>query len=419
MTCSSSWELPRSNRTPVAVFHGAAGRPGRGPFVVPCLAALFVAFATPGCKRPQASPGAAPVAPERVTVYVNPERLLAYHPDASRLEHLDRMIRRAGTTPTPAVVEGLREPPEVELPLPDPPTESEAPPGPEVERARQAVREDFEIRRLARPDEEEERYRRALERLRRRYLELRREPRTAAEEEDLALALRNARRISELLEQLRALEEKPEDRLFYNAAQLRRRRDLYRLTQQDLEAIRREEARRLQAALGPDPWARRAGETPREIPPEQLARIEQQREELRKEALAELDRLEQNRIVAVESATLPPPQVERSVPELPLEPQPPVAEGREAMRAQVRAAGTTDSTERGGAPDFRDTVAALRAEREQLRTRLLREVRAVAAVAARERGMIPTFEPGKGPDRTALLAEPVRRLLSAGGGGKE
>jgi hypothetical protein len=352
-------------------------------------------------------------------VFVDPARLLSVHPDLARLRQLDQTIARASRRTDAAEIAPLRAPEPVSLSVPNALIPSPATAqGVDDARAKQAIRDDFEIRRQARPEQEEDRYRRDMERLRRRYLELRREPRAEAAADDLALALRNARRMSDLMEQLRALRERPEDRLFHNAAQLRRRRELYRLTEQDLEELRREEARRLERALdGSGEWTRQAGEPPREIPPEEIARLERERDTLRREALAELDRLEALRIEAVEQTRVPASDVTAVQP----------AESDDSRMADVRAevAARVKAAESGRRPapsaprSSLDAAQGLRQEREELKGRLLQEVRALAAAAAKSRGWSASFTRGIGPDRTAAIADDVRRLIGAarGGGG--
>jgi len=355
--------------------------------------------------------------------FVDAEQLLRLHPDIDSLHRLDRAITRAARRTTPPKLAHLRLPEPLPLPLPDQPAVATAPTTKaDGARAREAVREDFEIRRRARPEQEEERYRRELERLRRRFLELRREPRTEAESDDLALALRNARRMSDLMAQLRSLQERPEDRLFYNAAQLRRRRELYRLTEQDLEDLRREEARRLERALEPtEAWVRRSGEAPAEIPPEEIARVEQERDTLRREALAELDRLERMRLREIDSTELPSPENMRVQPKETTATSTAADEALTTMSARVKASeAAAGNTPVNRSPAY-SAVGALEQERSQLRERLLQEVRALAASAGRARGISVSFSRGSAPDRTSELANEVRRLFTAatGAGGKQ
>lgn len=386
------------------------------------FAALLVFSGATGCRRsPTPAVSVVPSATPTVA-FVDAEQLLRLHPDISSLHRLDRAITRAGRRTTPPKLANLRLPQSLPLPLPDQPAEATAPTTKmDGARAREAVREDFEIRRRARPEQEEERYRRELERLRRRFLELRREPRTEAESDDLALALRNARRMSDLMAQLRSLQERPEDRLFYNAAQLRRRRELYRLTEQDLEDLRREEARRLERALEPtEAWVRRSGEAAAEIPSEEIARVERERDTLRREALAELDRLERMRLAEIDSTALPSPDSMRVQPKETTATSTAADEALAAMAARVKASEAAAGNAPVERSPARSAVGALEQERSQLRERLLQEVRALAASAGRARGMTVSFSRGSAPDRTSELANEVRRLFTAsnGAGGK-
>jgi hypothetical protein len=149
---------------------------------------LFSVLWLSGCQGTSRPPVTRPDPQTPVLGFVDAERLLPYHPDARKLEALDRRINLA-QRPLPASAgRPVREPAVVQLSLPEP-VESKSP-SREIdrERALTAVREDFEVRRRARPEQEEERYRRALEQLQRRFLELRREPRPEAASDDLAEA---------------------------------------------------------------------------------------------------------------------------------------------------------------------------------------------------------------------------------------
>lgn len=380
------------------------------------LAALFLLVAASGCHGPdrrtrQAQSATTAPAPG----YLDPERLLALHPDAPQLADLDRRIERARKFPAMPGPPTLQAPEPLYLSAPAAP----APPKPvtqeiDAARARAAVEEDFNIRRLARPEAEEQRYRRALERLRRRFLELRLEPRPIDDNEDLAGALRNARRYSELDEQLRSLRERPEDRLFYTPAQLGRRRELYRLTQQELEELRQAEMTRLEQAL--DSTADRGRNSPkqdREIPPEELARVEQERDSRRREALEALAKLARTTLETAIHTELPPV----SGPANPTPAAPPeeeLAGERELAAAKVAKSRAEPVTlpSASAAASAAASVTALQKTREELRAHLLEEVRATALAVARSRGIIPTFTHGAAPDRTAQLAPEIVRLLS-------
>lgn len=386
-------------------------------FAATGLTALFLLFSLVGCRGPdRRALKARRLPPKVVSGYIDSERLLSLHPDASQLVELDRKIQRARQFPTSVVVQSLRSPDPLLLAAPvSPPENAPEPLEVDATRVRTSVAEDFAIRRRARPKEEEQRYRQALERLRRRFVELRQEPRAAEDQTDLQEALQNARRFSELEEQLRSLRERPEDRLFYNPAQLSRRRELFRLTEQELEALRQAEATRLEHSL--DPTSNRIrGQSPqeRQIPAEALARIERTREAQRQEALELLQKQEQSTIESAVSAKLPPPMVTSGAPEpndlsteeLRVERETAankVAQSQTRKVAPPSAAAATSATE---------SLAALGKLREELRLRLLEEVRAAAKTVARNQGIKATFSPGAAPDRTAQIAPEVIRLLS-------
>jgi hypothetical protein len=380
------------------------------------LAALFLLVTASGCHGPDRPARTAQSVPPTPTPgYLDPERLLALHPDAPELVDLDRRIQRARKFPTPLRTPSLQSPEPLILATPE--TLPQAKPvSREVDaaRARAAVEEDFNIRRLARPEEEEQRYRRALERLRRRFLELRLEPRPIDDNEDLAEALRNARRYSELEEQLRSLRERPEDRLFYTPAQLSRRRELYRLTQQEQEALRQAEMTRLEQAL--DPSGSRGRNLPkqeRQIPPEELARVEQERDARRQQALEALAKLEQSTLEAAVHTELPPAgplpdPAPAALPEEELAGDRELAASKTAKSAQAKVTLPSASAAASAA----SSLVALQRTREELREHLLEETKAAALVAARSHGINATFTRGAAPDRTAQLAPDVVRVLS-------
>lgn len=348
--------------------------------------------------------------------YVDAERLLALHPDNSRLVDLDRRLRRARTFPAAAAPSLLPAPAPLLLAEPEsPPAANPVSREVDAARARAAVEEDFAIRRLARPEEEEQRYRRALERLRRRFLELRLEPRPNEDADDLAEALRNARRFSELEEQLRSLRERPEDRLFYTPAQLSRRRELFRLTQQEQEELRQLEMTRLEQSL--DPTLNRSRNLPRpdrQIPAEELARVEHDRETRRQEALELLAKLERTAIETATRTELPEP-IATPTDTAPsgLDAEELAAEREQAAAKVARSnAGKVTQPSASAATSAVTSLDALLKMRGELRQRLLEEVRAAALSAARDQGITPTFTRGAAPDRTAQLAPEVGRLMS-------
>jgi len=380
------------------------------------LTALFLLISTSGCHgtdRRANSQRRAPVA--LVPGYLDLDRLLALHPDVSKLADLDRRLRRGREFPQPPGVRPLEAPEPLNLAVPEAPPAA-APVSREIDatRARAAVSEDFAIRRLARPEEEEQRYRRALERLRRRFLELRLEATPVDSDEDLAAALRNARRFSELEEQLRSLRERPEDRLFYTPTQLSRRRELFRLTQQEQDELRQAEMTRLEQALDlTSNRGRNPPKTDRQIPAEELVRVEQARESRRKEALDALATLERATLEAAVRTELPPVVTGADPPAIAL-PAEELAEERELAASRVARSRQEKVTlpSASAAASATTSLANLQQTREELRERLLEEVRAAAFSAARSRGIIPTFTHRAAPDRTAQLAPEIVRLLS-------
>ncbi|MCC2670166.1 MAG: hypothetical protein K0Q72_2637 [Armatimonadetes bacterium] len=379
---------------------------------VVALAALLLVLGS-GCGRKAAPPAASvPAVAAPTPGYLDVERLLRVHPDLSKLRELERRMTQTTRAHRPLGSHTLRAPEPVALATPAPAeTLPAAPAGVDKAGAIAAIREDFAIRRAARPEREEEAYRRALGRLRRRFLEFRREPLPVDADKDLALAVKNARRFSELQEQLRSLRERPEDRFFYTPAQLRRRRELFHLTEQEVEALRLEEVARLENALEARGPLRNAEGTEREIPAAEIEKAERERDQLRREALEELARLERQEIARVNELVLPAPAIEGVRPDPSLTADGDIESERTRFEARVRESAQPPTVP--NAPDpVPGTVAALRQERDELRLRMTEEVRAAAAAAARARGIRSIFKRGAAPDRTRDIEPAVARLLA-------
>ncbi len=334
-------------------------------------------------------------APRRGTV--NLARYLELHPAFGELARLDARIAAlerpapAGSAPPPWPVP---EP----VPLPDsaPPAVPLPAPATAQERTARETREEFSLLREAVPDRAEGEYVRDVERLRRRYLELRDLP----AEEDLEQELRRsgvyAEQATQLQRQTDALVERPSDRFRYPAEQLARRRELLLETQERLDQLRTAELDRQRKRL--EPPVRR----PLQIPPARLEEAAARRDAARREAAQQLDAAERTRLHDAARLTLP---------ELP--PAAPLVEEESAggpptvtlPTAEVRRpAGSARAA--GGAP------AHLRSQQARLRQIILEDLAAAAAQAARARGWQVLPAPGDGPDLTAALEPDLRRLLA-------
>jgi hypothetical protein len=240
-----------------------------------------------------------------------------------------------------------------------------------------------------------------LERLRKRFVDLRREPRQENVDDAIKKSLALAQRIRDLQTRVTALAERPHDFLYYTPEQLRRRRDLYRLTQSELDDLRRQEARALRQALElPKPQRG-------EIPPAEIARARRQREEARKDALQALEALERGRLEAARGQVLPPP-MEMPAPAAPVDD---AAPARDSMVAALRANKVKRTPHLpAGAPA--DVIAAVRRRRESLRQSVLADIRVAAVAAGSRLGLAVTFDRGRAPDRTDDLLGPTREILN-------
>jgi hypothetical protein len=327
---------------------------------------------------------------------------------------MDGEIRRLSEPPLRVSAGGLPGPSPAALSEPPPPVEPPAPAAPDLEAARREVREEFAIRRLAQPDRAQEDYERELAALRRRARQIRRETMPDRSAEDLERALRHAEEYARLRDRLFELREIPgvDYRLFYPPEQLRRRRELYRQTELEIEALRRQKLEHLRRAVRrPIPRRRPSAAA---IPPEraaELAALEERRKEFQARAEAELSRMETEALERVSSVRPPAPP----------DPEPPPAlEGEEGGAGRVRLAEASARAAAAPAgargPALRAAIDELRRRREQLHRAILEDVKAAAAAAGRERSIALTFKPGAAPDRTADLTPDVRRILQSSTG---
>jgi hypothetical protein len=402
---SRSWAAAGSNLLRLAIISRGRSTPVRR---AAWLALVAVGFSAPsllaGCRTP-APRGAVSAPPAPRDGYVNIDAYLPLHPAAAQLEDLDRRIALLSRPLPPAAQPALSIPASVTLPVPPPPGERAVPRPIDADRVRADVRVDFKVRRLAEPDRADQAYQAELERLRRRFTGLRQEPRQDDSERELAAATEQAERYSRLRQQLKTLEERPEDRLFYNPAQLRRRRELYGLVEAELANLRREQIQRLRRAVEqPAPVSGK-------IPPERLAEAERRRDAARARARAALDQLENEAVARALDGQLPVPQP-ASVPDVP------PGEGEELRAPLAHAVQEVEhgtSVARTGSPAQRQppapTTADLIRRREDLRGRIREDLRAVAMEAGKASGVSVTFRPGASPDRTGELRRAVSERL--------
>lgn len=209
--------------------------------------------------------------------------------------------------------------------------------------------------------------------------------------------------ISQLNQQLERLKERPQDRLLYTAAQLRRRRELLDSTRAEIQRLHQLQVDRLRSSLRsqsatnqrrrPAPIPVRRPNVPKVRPPDPALMAAEQKE---------LETL-------------------RSASNLPA-PEPPLVTGtapdsHQPARDQVTAA--LASNKKPGAMPREDVAAygkSLEARRTSLREMLLDELHAAAASAAREHGWELTTGSG-GRDATSELRSEVQAMLAGRGAG--
>lgn len=358
---------------------------------VPMLTVAGLLLFLPGCQPPRPP---APAAPLEARVDVS--RYAAFHPAAAQLKALDRELaaleRGKGL---PAAKAPISVPPAEELPRPALPVPGEPDQTVDLERAEREIREDFRMRREATPrsapETEAEPPRAAQPAV---------PPATAEKEVEQQTGLDG--QISRLRQQLERLRERPEDRLLYNPAQLRRRRELFELTRAEIARLRQEQVSRLRQALAPRerPAVPRV---PRPVPPpvaarDRLSPADERR--LRDEEEAALRALR-------EHPELPAPEI-GAVGEPPLDIH---EEARGRLREKVAG---LPAPARQATPARESYLRALRARRDALRAAIQNDVQAAAAVAARERGWVLSTR-SSARDVTADLAGPVRQALGQTG----
>lgn len=389
-----TWILAKSNlmgRKPEELFFRLS---------VPCLLLGLIS----GCRPAPPVPSTpAPAMPPMRSGTVNVERYLELHPAAAQLRNLRASLAIRPGAPAVTLLP-LDAPAPVDLPAVAL-SETPAPPdlNPDRERARNAVREEFTFRRLARPDRFEDRYQFELARLRRRYLEARTEIPQVETEPQLAEAVRRAREMDRLERRIRELDDSPARRALLSLEELKARRTEREQAQRALDELRREEIQRLREALEV-PRRQPRGEP--EIPPAELARVERERNEARSAADLQLIQEEQQARARMDAEVLPPPlAAEAEALPAPSEPPQRALDGRLAhAQAAPRIAAP---------PSLQPTRAAQRAEYDALRAAIFRDLAVVSREAARRQGI--ELHPRRAgiPDRTLELLPAVRRLLAA------
>jgi hypothetical protein len=284
--------------------------------------------------------------------------------------------------------------------------------GVNVERGQQAIREDYAIRRLARPALEEDAYQQELERLRQRFVELRREPPIDRPDDGLQQATVDAAKLRQLEDRLAALRERPDDRLFYSPEQLRGRREQFRRLQADLETLRGEQLERLRQLLSPPRRpapAQKEGEG--EVPPALLAQAEKTRDERRKQALETLHDLERRDLTQLSETVLPAPPETAPISIPAYDP----AAAPNTLTQAVRSAREKAGALPGAGNPSGSALPGLRRRLRELRQAMIQDLQAAALAAGKARGIMITFKRGRVPDRTRELRPAVGKVLRGPG----
>jgi len=332
------------------------------------------------------------------------------HPAAAQLHALEAEAKAQprparGATKGPA----WETPPAEALPVPAAPeTAAPADREPDGARTQAEIRESFALRRRAEPDRAQEGFEARIAELRRTYAAMRQTIETHDPAQDLQAATRQAEREQTLSAQLQALRERPEDRFFYTPAQLRRRRELYAVAEQELQELRQAGIQRLRQALQP----------PRQItvpvPENRIREVEAERDQAQAHARELLQAMEREQLSAAARVQLPAANVNIPAPAA-IPPDPEVEAGRQKISERVEH----PSAPAAAAPSPAAPKALPAAESARiLRASMIDDLRAAAMAAGRDRGYAVVFTRSGAADRTGELMPEVRRALSDAGQGK-
>lgn len=339
--------------------------------------------------------------------YVDVSRLLELHPAAAQLHALEaeaqaRPAGPRGATNGPA----WETPPAEALSVPAAPEATHpANREPDAARTQAEIRESFALRRRAEPDPAQDAFEAKVAELRRRYAAMRQAIETHDPAQDLKAATLQAEREQTLSAQLQALRERPEDRFFYTPTQLRRRRELYAVAEQELQELRQAGIQRLRQALEP----------PRQVTvpvPENLIReAEAERDRAKARARELLRDMEREQLAAAARVQLPAANVD--VPPPPATPPDPEIDAeRQKLSERVEHPAAP-----AAAPPAQPGPKALPAAEAArvLRTSIIDDLKAAATAAGRDHGYAVVFTARGAADRTGELMPDVRRALSDAG----
>ncbi len=349
-------------------------------------------FCLSGCRPP-----AAPPAPEPRFVRVNLGSYHRLHPSAVQLQALNREIALLERDPAVRVPPSPRpEPKTRELSMPGGPVVEEPDRSVDRARAEAEIRRDFAMRREAMPppplvEPEPEPLSEPLVT----------QPRAPVVEPEQQTGLEI--QINRLTQQLELLREKPQDRLIYKPTEIRERRAQSDAARSEVNRLRREQVERLRQALAPrEREVTRRPVRPKPVPPPAAGTLSPETDR----------RLKEQESAAVEAV--------RRQAALPAPGSPLTVSSPEDVHQQVREriAGAAVDSNRDAAPQVpanrRSYAQALRQRREALQAAIARDVRAAAAVAARERGWV-LADRGAAEDGTAELTRSVAEVLRGAG----
>ena len=373
-------------------------------FLSPCLLSA--------CARREPGTAASALAPPAAAAqlaYVDTSALVALHPAVRQLAELDAEVRSLRAQ-QPLATPSLTPPEGTRLLVPEAPG-TPATPRLHIDSTASdaAIRTDFAARRASSPDAGAEAYERRVDELKRRYTQLRSEPRAAASGMDNSRATHIAEESSRLRDVLASLREQANDRLFYSPAQIRRRRELSRAAEAELTNLQQQQIALLRQSVEPPPHP-----APPSVPEAALARAAAERDRRRREAASALDAQEQQELTATHHIDLPAPDM--GIPaappaELSAEEQ---SGAREMLANTVRQRGAHAHQ---GTPDKlrEERLHVLRERRAELQQFIREDVQAAAASAARARGLTLVPQRGAAPDRTGELRPLVASLLKSNG----
>jgi hypothetical protein len=344
------------------------------------------------------------------TEYVRLAALAGAHPAYPRLQRLEAQLielRRLPALPCPRLPASPPEiPPARPVELPAEGLRIRPPAAMDANAAAERIREEHELARLAAPDPGPDVFLAEMDRLRRRYLDLRRElepPR--ADASDLATREEAAarQRLNARLQELR----RPDPRLQFDPTLASARRDELADVARQLAALDLRELERLRQAL-------KSYRPPAlTIPPAEIAKANQAARAATADHVRGLQRSLDLDLARLRDLAQPPPPAVTLSP-VSLEELTAISELRKRVAAEVASRHAALRREppaprRAGEPTAREVGERI----QRLRRAIDVDVRAAVLSLAREQGREIVFEPGRGVDRTAKYRSRLANLLAS------